>query len=188
MKQASLPREYRYGLKAGRKFYLNIFARLPVDMYIPDPDDCNIHRGIPALPFSQSENTVSRQKPESYPKILQTIGDHIRAWRIDNHLLQRDIAKVLSVCEATIVGWEMRRTIPTMQQMPEIIKMLGYLPIKISVSTLGGKIIHYRYIHGLTPKEFGLFVSANPSTVRAWEANKHLPTKRKQERIEKLLE
>ena len=121
---------------------------------------------MPALPFSKISRSVSRPKSESYPKELKTIGDHIRAWRIDKCLLQKDIAQILSVCEDTIVGWEMRGTIPGMKQMPQIIKMLGYLPVKIDVSILGGKIAHYRYMHGLTPEEFGLIVRANASAVR----------------------
>jgi DNA-binding XRE family transcriptional regulator len=32
------------------------------------------------------------------------MGDHIRAWRIDNKLLQADVAKRLGVCEDTIAG------------------------------------------------------------------------------------
>jgi len=87
--------------------------------------------GIPALPFSQKQNVVSRPKPEGYPKELKTIGDHIRAWRLDNHLRQADIAKLLSVCEDTIVGWEMRGTIPSGGQMPGIIRIIGDVPIQI---------------------------------------------------------
>lgn len=142
---------------------------------------------IPALPFSRIDNTVYRPKPESYPKILKTIGDHLRAWRIDNRLLQADTANILSVCEDTIVGWEMRGTIPAMRQMPGIIKVIGYLPVEIDASTLGGRITKYRYMRGLTPSEFGMLVSADSSTVRKWELNKNTPHGERKKLIENIV-
>ena len=113
MQRVSLPHADRSCLRADPKFYSGISAPLRVDKCILVQDDYRNHRDIPALPFSQSKNTVPRPKPESYPKILKTIGDHIRTWRIDNHLLQAEIAILLSVCEDTVVGWEMRKTVPT---------------------------------------------------------------------------
>ena len=116
---------------------------------------------------------------------MKTIGDHIRAWRLDNHLLQVDVANILNVCEDTVVGWEMRETTPTMRQMPGIIGMIGYLPVKINTRTFGGGITHYRYMLGITPKQFGLLVSSDASTVRDWENGKHTPPKKKRLIVER---
>jgi DNA-binding transcriptional regulator YiaG len=145
------------------------------------------YNSIPALPFSRGHNTVALPKPDSYPKELKTIGDYIRAWRINNHLLQADVAKILGVCEDTIVGWEMRETIPTVRQMPGIIKMLKYLPLQIDTSTLGGQIFHYRFLNGLGPEEVGMLISVNASTIREWEKGRHFPSKRNMVRIRRLL-
>jgi DNA-binding transcriptional regulator YiaG len=139
------------------------------------------------LPFSRSLNVVELPKPESYPKELKKIGDHIRAWRLKNHLLQREAAKLLGVCEDTIVGWEMRGTNPTVGQMPKITKMIGYLPINIDTSTLGGQIYFYRVVHGLNPKEFGALIPADGSTVLDWEKGKHILAKRKYEKIKEII-
>jgi DNA-binding XRE family transcriptional regulator len=121
-----------------------------------------IHCGIPALPFSRRTNNVVRPKPESYPTVLETIGDHVRAWRMNNQLLQADVAKMLSVCEDTIVGWETKGIVPTIRQMPGIISMIRYLPVQIDTSTLGGQIKYYRFMHGLTSKEFGALIPLMP--------------------------
>ena len=86
---------------------------------------------IPALPFSEIKRNVPLPKPIGYPKELKTIGDHIRAWRIDNNMTQEDVSKILKVCEDSVVGWENRGTIPAMRQMPGIISMIGYLPVEI---------------------------------------------------------
>ena len=122
-----------------------------------------------------------------YTKKLETIGDHIRKWRINNHLFQADVAKRLDVCEDTIVGWEMRNVNPTVRHIPGIVKLIGYLPIEIDISTFGGRIAMYRYKHGITPKELGLLVSADASTVRAWEAGKNTPHKNRIRHIEESL-
>lgn len=85
---------------------------------------------------------VSRPKPEGYPKELKTIGDRIRAWRLDNQLRQADIAKILGVCGDSVTGWESQGRKPALKQMPGIIKMIGYLPVKIDTSTFGEKILY----------------------------------------------
>lgn len=45
----------------------------------------------------------------------------------------------------------------------------------------------YRYEHGITPKEFGFLVSADASTVRAWESGKNTPQKNRIRCIEEIL-
>lgn len=142
---------------------------------------------IPALPFSRSLNVVELPKPESFPKELKTVGNHIRAWRIKNHLLQSEVAKLLGVCEDTIVGWEMRGRIPFIRHMPAIIKLIGYIPIVIDTSTLSGQIYNYRVLHGLNPKEFGVLIPVDASTIQNWEKGKRILPKRKYQKIEKII-
>jgi DNA-binding transcriptional regulator YiaG len=118
---------------------------------------------------------------------LKSIGDHIRAWRIENKLFQKDIAEILKVCEDSVVGWEVRGNIPTMQQMPGIIRMIGYLPVDINTSTFGGRITHYRYMLGMTPRQFGVLIPADASTVRSWENERHIPPKMKRLLVERII-
>ncbi len=149
--------------------------------------DCNTRKGIPALPFSRSLNVVELPKSQYYPKEFKSVGDHIRAWRLNNHLLQSEVAKLLGVCEDTIVGWEMRGTTPFIRHMPKIIKMIGYTPFKFDTSTLAGQIIHYRFTNGLNPKEFGALIPADATTIQNWENGKHIPRKRKYKKIKNIL-
>lgn len=139
------------------------------------------------MPFSTYNQKVSLPKPIGYPKELKFIGDHIRKWRMDNNLQQANIARILKVCEDTIVGWENRGRNPSMKQIPEIAQMIGYLPVQFDLSTFGGRIKYYRYLKGFTPEEFGILVSADSSTVRAWELNKNKPHKSRREYIEKII-
>ena len=81
----------------------------------------------------------------------------------------------------------MRGIVPTIRQMPGIISMIKYLPIQIDTSSFGGRITYYRYMKGLTPKEFGILIPADASTIRDWEKGKHISSKKKQAKIEAIL-
>jgi DNA-binding transcriptional regulator YiaG len=71
--------------------------------------------------------------------------------------------------------------------MPGIIKMIGYFPLDIDMSTFGGWITCYRYRYGMTPKEFGALIPADASTIRNWEKGKHIPTGKKRLRVENVI-
>ena len=169
------------------KLYSNISEQHREDKCILCPDGYRNRRDIPALPFFTFNMTVPQARPASYPKKIKSLGDHVRAWRINNQLTQADVAKLLRVCEDTVVGWETRNISPTAKQMPGIIKLIGYLPIQIDASTLGGQINHYRFIHGLTPKEFGALIPANASTILDWEKGKHIPSKKKRLKVDEII-
>lgn len=187
MLQVSLQHAGQSDRAKGLRSCSGIFERYRVDRYNLFQDDYSSRKDIPALPFSSYTNVVQQPKSKYFPKTLKTIGDHIRAWRIDNKLFQTDIAKLLGVCDDTVVGWEMRNHKPTVKQMPGIIQLIGYLPIEIDTSTFAGKIAMYRYKHGLTPKNLGLLLSADASTVRAWEGGKNTPHKSRLKDIEEAL-
>ena len=90
--------------------------------------------------------TLSSKKPLSgaYPKTLKTLGDHLRKRRLDLKLFQKDVAKLLSVGEATIYSWERGRTKPQIRYMPKIIQFLGYKSSELKLSDLGDQIKAYR--------------------------------------------
>ncbi|WP_221262111.1 helix-turn-helix transcriptional regulator [Mucilaginibacter sp. AK015] len=57
------------------------------------------------------------KKPPSkdIPVNPQTLGERIRKARIERGLLQREVAKIIGVCEDTIVGWESKRSHPQLR-------------------------------------------------------------------------
>lgn len=118
------------------------------------------------------------------PKELKTIGEHIRAWRITNGLLQKDVSRILGITEESVVRWESGTT-PFIRYMPGIIKMIGYIPLHIDTSTLGGKIWYCRYLLGETSREFGRRMSVDGATIRYWEKNKIVSTRYAQ-KVEKV--
>ena len=65
-----------------------------------------------------------------YPKELNTLGDHIRAKRLDLGLLQREVAGIIGVTTDTITNWEKNRNKPMNWHSLKINKFLGYSPFE----------------------------------------------------------
>jgi transcriptional regulator with XRE-family HTH domain len=106
-----------------------------------------------------------------------TIGEKLRNRRLELGLLQRDVAKIIGVDECSIYLWEQGKGNPRVYYYPKIIGFLTYFPFQIDLSGLSGRIIYYRYINGLSPKEFGLLINVDASTIRAWEKQINPSTK-----------
>ncbi|PIU56435.1 MAG: transcriptional regulator [Chloroflexi bacterium CG07_land_8_20_14_0_80_45_17] len=143
----------------------------------------NSHRGIPALPFCHI--SLKGQKPLSraYPQQLKTLGDHLRKKRLNLKLLQREVALILGVEEATIWNWEKNRTSPPVRYLPRIIKFLGYSPFENSPQTLGQRVLNYRRLYGITQKELAHRLGIDPTTLARWERDKGRPMKRQMEKL-----
>jgi transcriptional regulator with XRE-family HTH domain len=72
--------------------------------------------------------TAKRPNPSKYPKIIKSLGDHIRARRLELGMLQREVAEVLGVDTMTITNWERNRCNPSARMLPRILRFLGYSP------------------------------------------------------------
>jgi len=116
-----------------------------------------------------------------------TIGDKLKNKRLELGLLQKDVARILDVCEDSISYWENNRNGSQVVHYPKIIEFLGYIPFDVDASTLGGQIKLYRYLHGLSRKEFGALIPVDASTILAWETGRHVPPKRKYKKIEEII-
>jgi DNA-binding XRE family transcriptional regulator len=51
--------------------------------------------------------------PDGYPVGPKTIGKHIRKKRMDDKLMQSDVANIIGVSEESIWNWEHGRTKPS---------------------------------------------------------------------------
>jgi len=80
------------------------------------------------LPFCHIEFRAVRPKPDRYPNALNTLGDRIRARRIDLGLFQSQAAERIGVHEQTVTNWERKATQPPIQYIPAIIRFIGYDP------------------------------------------------------------
>ena len=107
--------------------------------------------------------------PASYPESPKTIGEHIKKKRIELNLFQRDVANILKVSECSITNWEKNRTSPKIQLYPDIIKFLGYFPMEVDTTTIGGQLKAYRYQNGLTQDQMAVIFNVDGSTICSWE-------------------
>jgi len=58
---------------------------------------------------------AEKPKDSAYPTIIETLGDRIRAKRLDLRLRQKDIAMYLGVDETSIWNWENNRAKPLLK-------------------------------------------------------------------------
>jgi len=86
------------------------------------------------LPFCHLELRAARRKSASYPKQINSLGDHLRARRLDLKLLQKQVADQIGIHEMTIINWESNATVPEVRYIPAIIQFLGYDPLPATIS------------------------------------------------------
>ena len=124
--------------------------------------------------------TLKAKKPisVSYPKTLNTLGDHLRKRRLDLNLLQKEVAQKIRVDKASIYNWENSRISPSIYSIPKIIEFLGYYPYDTKAKTLGEKIKTYRKFFGLSQKKLSNLLGIDVSTIGHWEREKNRPQKR----------
>jgi transcriptional regulator with XRE-family HTH domain len=72
-----------------------------------------------------------KPKDKAYPKEVVSIGDAVRARRLDLKLLQKDVAAMIGCDKLTIVNWEKNHTRPHIKHMPGVVKFLGFDPLTL---------------------------------------------------------
>jgi transcriptional regulator with XRE-family HTH domain len=131
---------------------------------------------------------AAKPRGAAYPAQIRTLGDHLRARRLDLGLLQREVAKRIACDESTITNWELNRVRPALQFLPRIVKFLGYDPFAASeAGTLAEEIKQHREKLGLSRKRLAKLLGTDPSNLAGWETEKHKPTKKSQELIKTFL-
>jgi len=115
-------------------------------------------------------------KDSAHPKTLTSWGDHIRTWRLDLGLLQKDVAKRIGVSQDAIFNWGTNRAIPDVQCILQIINFLGYCPWK-PIHSLGEKLILWREVLGLPRKYLAESLGLDEGAVYRWETNQREPSR-----------
>lgn len=137
------------------------------------------------MPYCRIRLKAQIPKGSAYPKELRTIGDHLRAKRLDLGLKQRELAKTIGATESAVVSWEKSGKTPSLPYMPAIIAFLGYSPVPLGES-LAERLRGFRKTHGYTQKELARQLEVDPCTLAKWERGERHPDSPYQERIERL--
>lgn len=116
-------------------------------------------------------------KPRRYPTQLSTIGDHIRARRVDLGLTLKAVGRQLGVDSTTVTNWEKgRTTTPDLRVMPKVIDFLGYEPADANrTGTSGAGIVQFRRSRGISQKELAWLLGVDPTTLARWEKGTSRP-------------
>jgi len=94
---------------------------------------------------------------------------------MDQGLLQRQVAALLGVHPLTITNWERNATTPPVASFPAIIEFLGYDPSPRG--TLQEQLLAKRRMLGLSQDDMAARLGVDPSTLQAWEAGQHQPSR-----------
>jgi DNA-binding transcriptional regulator YiaG len=83
------------------------------------------HRDTPALPFCHIVLKTKKPKDSAYPTEIRTIGDRLRARRMDLGLHQKEVAVRIGVSEDSVCYWEKNRVEPCQQMKEKIMKFIS---------------------------------------------------------------
>ena len=78
----------------------------------------------PCVAFCHFVIKALKPRNSAHPKVLETLGDRLRAKRMDLGLYQKHVAKLLGVTMDTICYWENSRVKPSPQVLPKIVQFL----------------------------------------------------------------
>lgn len=112
-----------------------------------------------------------------YPDSLETLGDHIRAARLDRNELQKDVADLIGVAVETILHWELHQTEVSTPHYPKIMAYLGYclIPKSIGRPSLGTLVHRHRIHRGLNLRQAAKLIGVDPGALSKWECGASKP-------------
>jgi transcriptional regulator with XRE-family HTH domain len=131
-----------------------------------------------ALPFCRLMLTAAKPKSSSYPAVMKSLGDHLRARRLELGLTQLQVAVRIICDQASITNWELHRVEPALRFLPRIIEFLGYDPAAGEVpSSLGARIRAKRRRLGLSIRQLAQLLETDQSNLQHWETGRHRPNR-----------
>jgi len=116
---------------------------------------------------------ITEIKPSGYPSELRTIGDHLKAKRLDLGLFQKDVASELNISPATLSRWELGISSPYDMHCGAIRKFLGYDPLSANKpSTVDELLTDKRRELGWSLGKAAKYFGVSRSAVTDWEKGK----------------
>jgi DNA-binding transcriptional regulator YiaG len=117
---------------------------------------------------------------------LKTVGDHIRARRLDLGLTQAEAASYIGVSEAAVYEWEKYDRSPSIRHWPGILSFLGYDPHP-EPKTTADKLRALRRREGWSQQKLALHLGVDEGTVRKWEQGQEPERRGLRMRVEDLI-
>jgi transcriptional regulator with XRE-family HTH domain len=135
------------------------------------------------LPLYRKSLRSSKCRPSEPPR---TLGERLKAWRLQRGLEQRDVAAMLGVRPATVGRWERDQKRPAIQLMPGVLRLLGPGSLAIQKS-LPEPLLSARQLLGLSQAALAEKLGVDRGTVGDWEGGVRLPAEERLAAVEALL-
>jgi ribosome-binding protein aMBF1 (putative translation factor) len=74
---------------------------------------------------SRAHIPIERNIRKSFPVTLTTLGDHIKAKRVEKDLTQRELAQMMDIGRALLQRWERDRKLPDQEDWQKLVEILG---------------------------------------------------------------
>lgn len=125
-------------------------------------------------PFVNIELRAEKPKPNGYPEKVETLGEHLRARRMDLGLLQKEVAKVLNVSVCSVENWENHRTYPMKSELKAIMGFLGeQSSFEASEVEVAHRLKNYRKMNTLTQRQLSQQIGIGLNTLISAESAKN---------------
>ena len=136
------------------------------------------------LTFSAVRPPFHRNERVKVPE--GTLGAALRERRWTLGLEQCEVAEKLGVSSATYRSWEVNRSSPTLKHLPRAIAFLGY-DWRAKSNSFAESLRLRRTRHGWSLRDLARRAGVDWTTIRAWERDKHRPTRRSLAAVEEAL-
>jgi len=157
--------------------------------------------------IDRSRHLPSHNRGIPVPRHPHTLGGHFRRRRLQLKIHQSQAARILRVSTVTLSRWERDTVYPTWAFQPSIVEYLGYDPfidpalgrpkgnetpfVAILSSDgsvpFGTALRKYRLELRKNQKQFARELGVDAKTLRDWEAGRHTPLPRNQQRIRRFV-
>lgn len=134
------------------------------------------------LPFCELHLSARLPPDPRYPRELVTVGDHVRARRLDRGMTQREVADTLGTCVQTLHRWESNTGEPDIRHWAGVIAFLGYDLVIPQPETFAERLVTTRRARGLSQKELAEVLSVDPTSISRWERGR-VPFRRVREQV-----
>jgi transcriptional regulator with XRE-family HTH domain len=135
------------------------------------------------LPLCRKTLVSPKKRPAKPPR---TLGERLRAWRLERGLEQRDVAAMLGVRPATVGRWERDQRRPAIKFMAGVLALLGP-DSSATQKTFPERLRAARQLLGLTQERLAEKLGVDRGAVGGWERGVRLPAAERLAAIEALL-
>lgn len=113
-----------------------------------------------------------------YPEKIETLGEHIRAARLERGQYLKHVGELIGVTMDTVLNWEQNYCSPAIAHYPKLMVYLGYCPLPQCAGNghLGTQVRLHRVHRGLSIRAAACEIGVDPASLARWEKQENEPS------------